>query len=221
MKGNPAVLEVYNKLHREFGPRHWWPAKTPFEVMVGAVLTQNTSWTNVEKAVLNLKKKKLLDPGKLDRVPQRKLAELIKPSGYFNVKAKRLKSLTGFLMREFRGDLTSMRRQGLDALGKKLISVHGIGPETRDSILLYALGKPVFVIDAYTKRIFYRLGFTQEDAAYDDLQRFFISSLPEDARLYNEYHALIVHLGKDTCRKKPRCGLCPLVKLCKKRGLAF
>lgn len=181
---------------------------------MGAVLTQNTAWTNVEKAILNLKKRGLLDPKKLNGMSRRDLSGLIKPSGYYNIKAKRLKSLVSFFMRNFNGDIALMRRQGQEKIRKGLLAVHGVGPETCDSIMLYALNKPVFVIDAYTKRIFNRCGIAEEDATYDDLQNSFMTALPRSARLYNEYHALIVQLGKDICRKKPKCNLCPINKLC-------
>lgn len=210
----PKVFKIYEKLYSRLGPRHWWPAETPFEVMVGAVLTQNTSWTNVEKAILNLKQQKLLDPDSLNRIPRRKLADLIKPSGYYNIKAKRLKSLVGFLMHNFKGDIVLMRRHDQKALRRELLLVHGIGPETCDSIMLYALNKPVFVIDAYTKRIFSKCGIVKEGGTYDELQRLFMESLPRSVKLYNEYHALIVQLGKEICRKIPKCNLCPINKLC-------
>lgn len=214
MKKIPRVFKIYEKLYSRFGPRHWWPAETPFEVMVGAVLTQNTSWANVEKAIFNLKEQGLLDPESLNRTPRRKLAGLIKPSGYYNVKAKRLKSLVSFLMHNFKGDIALMRRQDQKALRKELLLVHGIGPETCDSIMLYALNKPVFVIDAYTKRIFSRCGMVKEGVTYDGLQRLFMETLPRNVKLYNEYHALIVQLGKEICRKEPKCNLCPVNKLC-------
>lgn len=214
MKKARKVLEIYERLYGAFGPRRWWPAETPFEVMVGAVLTQNTSWVNVEKAILNLKKRRLLTPERLNGVPSRKLAGLIRPSGYYNIKAKRLKSLVSFLMRDFGGDIALMRRKDRQALREELLGVHGIGPETCDSIMLYALNKPVFVIDAYTKRIFSRCGLAKEDVTYDGLQRLFTEALPRDVKLYNEYHALIVQLGKEFCRKAPKCNLCPINKLC-------
>lgn len=214
MKKAPEVFEIYKRLYGAFGPRRWWPAETPFEVMVGAVLTQNTSWANVEKAILNLKKRRLLTPERLNGIPSRELAALIRPSGYYNIKAKRLKSLVDFLMRDFGGDIALMRRKGVEALKKELLRVHGIGPETCDSIMLYALNKPVFVIDAYTKRIFSRCGMAKEDVTYDELQRLFTEALPRDVKLYNEYHALIVQLGKEVCRKAPKCNLCPINKLC-------
>lgn len=208
-------VKIYNRLYQFFGPRGWWPAEAPFEVMVGAVLTQNTSWANVEKAILNLKREKLLTPQRLNKVKLARLAKHIRPAGYFNVKAKRLKSLVGFLFKEYKGNLKRMRGEDIGTLRVKLLAVHGIGPETCDSILLYALDKPVFVIDAYTKRIFSRCGITKEDVPYEDLQSIFTGNLPENAKLYNEYHALIVQLGKDVCRKKPRCGVCCIRALCK------
>ena len=214
MKKARKVFKIYERLYAAFGPRRWWPADTPFEVMVGAVLTQNTSWTNVEKAIFNLKEQRSLDLESLNRIPHRKLADLIRPSGYYNIKAKRLKSLVSFLMHNFKGDIALMRRQDRKALRKKLLLVHGIGPETCDSIMLYALNKPVFVIDAYTKRIFSRCGMVKENVTYDELQRLFMESLPRNVRLYNEYHALIVQLGKEVCRKIPKCNLCPINKLC-------
>jgi len=194
----------------------WWPGETPFEVMVGAVLTQNTSWANVEKAILNLKRERLLAPKRLNKTGVLKLARIIKPAGFFNVKAKRLKSFLDFLFREYNGNLTVMRKENIRTLRRKLLNVNGIGAETCDSILLYALQKPIFVIDAYTKRIFSRLGIIDEDVGYEKLQSLFMKSLPRNTKLYNEYHALIVKLGKDICRKRPICNLCAIKKLCKK-----
>jgi endonuclease III related protein len=210
------LLKIYNRLYRTFGPRGWWPGQTPFEVMVGAVLTQNTAWVNVEKAIRNLKRAKALTPARLDSIEILRLSLLIRPTGYFNVKAKRLKSLVGFLFKEYNGDLRRMREERVDTLRTKLLGVHGIGPETCDSILLYALEKPVFVIDAYTKRIFSRCGAAKEDIPYEELQSIFMEGLPKSVRLYNEYHALIVQLGKDICRKNPKCGLCRIKEFCKK-----
>lgn len=207
--------KIYKRLYKVFGPRGWWPAEAPFEVMVGAVLTQNTSWNNVEKAILNLKREKLLTPQRLNKVRVARLAKHIRPAGYFNVKAKRLKSLVGFLFKEYKGDLKRMRGEDIGTLRAKLLAVHGIGPETCDSILLYALDKPVFVIDAYTKRIFSRCGIVDEGVPYENLQSIFMENLPKDVKLYNEYHALIVQLGKDVCRKNPKCDLCCIKGLCK------
>ncbi len=208
-------IKIYKRLYKAFGPRGWWPGHTPFEVMVGAVLTQNTAWTNVEKAIRNLKREKVLTPARLNGVDTSRLARLIRPAGYFNVKAKRIKSLVNFLFKEYKGDLRRMREERINTLRPKLLGVHGVGPETCDSILLYALEKPVFVIDAYTKRIFSRCGAAKEDIPYEELQSVFMEYLPKSVRLYNEYHALIVQLGKDICRKDPKCGLCCIKGFCK------
>lgn len=205
---------IYGKLYKSFGPQHWWPADTPFEVMVGAILTQNTNWQNVEKAVANLKKNKALDPAKLYRMPQKKLALLIRPAGYFNIKAKRLKNFLKFYLDTYGAKEKNMRGVDRHILRNDLLRVNGIGQETADSILLYALNKPVFVVDAYTKRICSRHGLIPEDASYQDAQKLFMQNLKNDVQLFNEYHALLVRTGKDFCRKsKPRCGICPLKDL--------
>ena len=209
-----SLVRIYRSLYGRFGPQRWWPADSPFEVMVGAVLTQSTSWKNVEKAVANLKKAGALSPEKLDAISTARLARLIRPAGYFNVKAKRLKSLISFLRRQYGYDIGRMRRNRKDTLRELLLGVHGIGPETCDSILLYALRKPIFVIDAYTKRIFSRCGISDPRASYGELQEMFTAGVPRSEKVYNEYHALIVKLGKDICRKKPKCGLCPIEKMC-------
>lgn len=201
---------IYKKLYNTFGPQAWWPGDTAFEIIVGAILTQNTAWVNVEKAIKNLKENNLLSSKALSRTKTSRIARLIKPSGYYNIKAKRLKNFLNFLSTKFNGNLNRLFKTDLLVLRQALLEVKGIGPETADSILLYAANKPIFVIDAYTKRIFSRHGLVNEDAAYDDLQQFFMSNLPKDARLYNEYHALIVKVGKDLCRKRPKCDLCPL-----------
>ncbi|KPK41920.1 MAG: endonuclease [Omnitrophica WOR_2 bacterium SM23_29] len=218
MRGHYRNLlkEIYNRLYKEFGTMGWWPGETPFEVMVGAVLTQNTSWANVEKAILNLKRENLLAPKRLNKTDVLKLARIIKPAGFFNVKAKRLKSLLDFLFREYNGNLRVMRKENIRTLRRKLLNVNGVGAETCDSILLYALQKPIFVIDAYTKRIFSRFGIVDEDVTYEKLQSLFMKNLPRSTKLYNEYHALIVKLGKDICRKRPICNLCVINMLCKK-----
>jgi len=202
---------TYKKLYNYFGPQRWWPAKTPFEVMVGAILTQNTSWQNVEKAIKNLKKHKLLSPGKLNKLKNNSLALRIKPAGYYNVKAKRLKNFIDFLFKEFGADIGKMRLAEPLDLRKKLIAVNGIGQETADSILLYALNKPVFVVDAYTRRILCRHGKAKKDAAYEEIQGLFVKNLRNNAKLFNEYHALLVRLGKEFCFKNdPQCKECPL-----------
>ena len=201
---------IYQKLLAEFGPQHWWPAETKFEVIIGAILTQNTNWGNVEKALANLKKAGVLNPPGLKNIPTPKLARLIKPSGYFNVKAKRLKNFIEFFFEEYDGDLKKMAGESLEILRHKVLGVHGIGPETADSILLYACGQPTFVVDAYTKRIFSRHNLVANGADYQQIQTLFMGHLPLDVELFNEYHALIVRLGKDFCRARPLCEKCPL-----------
>ncbi|MEK6564123.1 MAG: endonuclease III domain-containing protein [Candidatus Omnitrophota bacterium] len=205
------IENIYQKLYRHFGPQAWWPGETCFEVIVGAILTQNTNWQNVSKAIANLKKAKVLSPKKLYSLPQSKLAQLIRPSGYFNIKAKRLKEFLNFLFNNYGGSLKKMFGRPLEDLRKEILSVKGIGPETADSILLYAGGLPVFVVDAYTKRIFSRQKLLSEEADYHTVQKIFVENLKRDIRLYNEYHALIVRLGKDFCKKtKPKCEICPI-----------
>jgi len=206
-----TLLDIYNKLYKFFGPQHWWPGDTPLEIIVGAILTQNTAWTNVEKAIANLRKARLLSsPAKLKRYDRKALARLIRPAGYYNVKSKRLKNFINFLDSGYGLSLKRLGRQETAKLRSELMSVNGVGPETCDSILLYAFKKPVFVVDAYTKRIFSRHGIFSESLSYDKVQEIFVRNLPSDERLYNEYHALIVRLGKELCRKEPDCGSCPL-----------
>jgi endonuclease-3 related protein len=205
------LTAIFRALLKAYGPQHWWPGDTAFEVMVGAVLTQNAAWSNVEKAIANIRDRGLLAPSRLAAVPRRRLAALIRPSGYFNVKAQRLHNLVAFLMDHHQGSVKRMFRRDPVVLRQELLAVNGIGPETADSILLYAGNKPLFVVDAYTKRVFSRHGIVSSDASYDQVQRLFMGGLPRDARLYNEYHALIVRLGKERCKKsRPRCEGCPL-----------
>jgi len=207
-----TLKKSYNKLLKTFGPQHWWPGDTPFEVIVGAILTQNTAWTNVEKAIHNLKKAKLLTPGKLHDLSQDEIAKYIRPAGYFNIKAKRLKHFLNYLFDNYGGNLKKMFKKRTDAVRRELLSVNGIGPETADSILLYAGDHPVFVVDAYTKRIFSRHQVVKADAEYHDIQELFMKNLPHDVKMFNEYHALIVKAGKDFCRtRKPLCSRCPLM----------
>lgn len=201
---------TYQKLFKEFGPQKWWPAETKFEVIVGAILTQNTNWGNVEKALANLKKAGVLNPAALQQIPAKKLARLIKPSGFFNIKTKRLKSFIHFFFKEYDGDLAKMNKEPLAILRQKILAVHGIGPETADSILLYACDQPIFVVDAYTKRIFSRHNLVNKNADYHQVQNLFMNHLSPDVQLFNEHHALIVRLAKDFCRTKPRCDVCPL-----------
>lgn len=205
-----VLLDGFDRLMSHFGPRGWWPGDTPFEVMVGAILTQNTNWKNVERAISNLKRAKVLSPRRLYELPPAKLASLIRPAGYFRVKARRLRSFLKFFLDSYGGSTRRMAAQDAGRMRGELLSVNGIGPETADSIILYALGKPVFVVDAYTKRILNRHALCTEDADYNEIQEFFMDRLPSDVPLYNEYHALIVEAGKDYCRATPRCGECPL-----------
>ena len=203
--------DIFKKLYSVFGPQYWWPADSVFEIIVGAILTQNTNWLNVEKAILALKKKKLLSAAKLYPLPQRQLAGLIKSAGYYNVKAARIKSFLKFFFDCYAAKIKRMSAQDLQILRRQLLTVKGIGPETADSILLYALNKPVFVVDAYTKRIFSRHGLIKSAADYSQLQSIFMRNLKNDVRLFGEYHALLVKLGKDYCRKQnPKCEICPL-----------
>jgi endonuclease-3 related protein len=207
------LMKIYSKLYQAYGPRDWWPGETSFEVMVGAILTQNTSWRNVEKAIQKLKEKKVLSPEGIHRLKKSQFASLIKSSGYYRVKADRLKAFINFLYEEFNGDLKGMGREKLGELREKLLRVNGIGPETADSILLYGLKKPIFVIDAYTKRILSRHGVISEKTSYEEVQKLFMGHLPLDEKLFNEYHALLVYLGKTVCKKIPRCDICPLLSI--------
>lgn len=203
-------MRIYDRLLRCFGPRGWWPGDTTFEVMVGAILTQNTAWQNVEKAIANLKDKGLLNPSGLYLIPERELAELIRPAGYFNVKARRLKNFVKFLFEHYDGDPDRLAESNLSDLRQELLAINGVGPETADSILLYALNKPIFVVDAYTKRIFSRHNLIPVGASYSEVQAFLMDNLPRDVALYNEFHALMVHLGKTFCKAKPDCETCPI-----------
>ena len=205
------LAEVYNRLYEFFGPQRWWPAETAFEVMAGAILTQNTAWSGVKKAIGNLKDAKIcLSPSGIKNLPTKALARLIRPAGYYNIKAKRLKNFVRFLSSEYGASLRRISRRETGRLRQELLGINGVGPETCDSILLYALGRPVFVIDAYTKRIFGRHGIFKENAGYEEAQKVFMDNLPANTKLFNEYHALIVRLGKEFCRKSPKCGACPL-----------
>lgn len=207
------LMKIYKELYRAYGPRHWWPGETPFEVMVGAILTQNTSWKNVEKAIATLKEKGVLNPEGIQQLPESTLASLIRSSGYYRMKARRLKTFVEFLFEEYNGKINTMQEEEIQRLREKLLSLNGVGPETADSILLYGLQKPVFVVDAYTKRILSRHGMISEKASYDEMQALLMAHLPHDERLFNEYHALLVHLGKNVCKKRPECDRCPLRKL--------
>lgn len=192
------------------GPQQWWPGETPFEVVIGAILTQNTNWSNVEKAIKNLKTAGMLSPGGIQELSLPELAQLIRPSGFFNVKARRVKTFINWLFSRYEGNLSSMFAQDLQMLRDELLSVKGIGPETADSILLYAGNLPTFVVDAYTHRILSRHGFISEESTYDEMKTFFEENLPKDVKLYNEYHALLVNIGKMFCKPKKVCEQCPL-----------
>lgn len=204
------LQEMYDLLFTHYGRQNWWPADSPLEMMVGAILTQNTNWKNVERAIENLKRRGPLSLELLHSLPLLELAETIRPAGYFNIKAKRLKNLIGFVMDRYEGDLDGLLTDNPSRLREGLLSVKGIGPETADSMLLYGARVPVFVVDNYTHRILVRHGMVAEEATYEELQALFMDHLPDDARLFNEFHALIVKTGKEYCRRNPCCGDCPL-----------
>ena len=211
-------MAVYRRLHAAHGPQHWWPGDSVFEIMVGAVLTQNTAWTNVERAIANLKAAKALSPAAIAAAPHHRLAAWLKPSGYFNIKEQRLHAFCAWLIHK--GGAKRISRLPTPVLRAELLQVHGIGPETTDDILLYAFDRPVFVIDAYTRRLFQRLGLIQGDENYEALRQLFETALATDAPLFNEFHALIVAHAKDVCRKRPLCGACKLGPLCPSRALS-
>jgi endonuclease-3 related protein len=213
MRTGERIRAFYDALLAAYGPQGWWPAETPFEVVVGAILTQNTNWQNVERAIANLKREGLLSPAALAAVDAERLGEVIRPAGYYRIKAKRLKNFIAMLTKDFGGDLEALFALPTGALRDTALGVSGIGPETADSIVLYAAGRPVFVIDAYTARILHRHGLTDADATYDDLQSLIEGHLPDDAGLFKEYHALLVAVGKRQCKKQaPVCGGCPLAR---------
>ncbi|MBI3306209.1 MAG: endonuclease III domain-containing protein [Candidatus Omnitrophica bacterium] len=204
------LLAVYKTLRKSFGHQKWWPARTPFEMMVGAILTQNTAWINVEKAIENLRSANALSFAAIRRISERRLAALIRPAGYFNIKANRLKHLAAFLQKEFQGNFKAMFRMNGKKLRERLLQVKGIGPETADSILLYGAKKYFFVIDAYTKRIFTRHRLIRGKHSYDVWQKLFNNALPRKLDLFNDFHAQIVAVGKHFCRSTPQCESCPL-----------
>jgi endonuclease III related protein len=211
VEAQPPLDEYFNSLFTALGPQHWWPGKTPFEVVVGAILTQNTSWMNVEQAIVNLRAARLLSPAAIEKVSVRRLENLIRSSGYFRQKAKKLKAFCAFLRTEYRGSLKRMFEAPTLALRQALLGVFGIGPETADSILLYAGNHAVFVVDAYTKRILMRHGWITQRTKYDDIRWMFERQFPGDAQRFNEFHALIVETGKSLCRpQKALCDQCPL-----------
>ena len=217
---NPAATDekllqdVFKRLAAAFGPLHWWPAETPFEVVVGAILTQNTAWRNVEYAIAHLQEAGLLDPERLAACPRAELETLIRPAGFFRQKAERLQGFAAFLLERHGGELHALLTGPLGEVRQELLARKGIGPETADSILLYAGGRPTFVVDAYTRRLFSRLGLLHGDEDYEAIRARFMAALPADTDLFNEYHALIVEECKRFCRKKPLCPACPLLVLC-------
>ncbi|MFC1568537.1 endonuclease III domain-containing protein [Candidatus Margulisiibacteriota bacterium] len=214
MKKKP--LKIYSLLFDRFGPQHWWPGSSPFEVIIGAILTQSANWSNVELAIANLKRAKVLSPHSLYKIKTAKLQKLIRPSGYFRAKAKKVKAFVKYLVENYDGSLKKMFKKPIPELRAELLSIHGIGPETADSIILYAANKPTFVVDAYTKRIGNRVGLFKSDKYYD-IKDYFEANLPGKYQLYNEYHALIVALGKYFCKPRPACSECPVKKLCLSR----
>lgn len=206
---------IYHKLYDRYGPQDWWPGDTPFEIMVGAVLTQNTAWANVEKAIANLKRQRLLSARKIVACAHELLAEQLRPSGYFNIKTKRLKNFCQWYLDQ--GEYRSLKRQPTQALRQAVLGVNGVGPETADDILLYAFGRPVFVIDAYTRRLLARMDLVAGNESYDSLRHGIERALGEDVALFNEYHALIVRHAKEHCRVRPDCVACPLSSICQYR----
>lgn len=212
MTTGETLTEIYQMLYDAFGPQHWWPSDTPFEIIIGAILTQNTSWANVEKAIKNLKTSDNLSPEGLYNIESAQLAELIRPAGYYNIKTKRLKNFINWFFERFNGDIKNLDNINTEQLRMDLLAIKGVGRETADSILLYALNRPVFVVDAYTARIALRHKLIEPDADYEQLRELFESNLPGDTQLFNEYHALLLRTSKDFCKPKARCSGCPLEK---------
>ncbi len=215
------LMEAYERMLVAFGPQHWWPGDSPFEIMVGAVLVQNTSWRNVERAIQNLRDAGVMQPRALYQLSPAELSELIRPAGYYQLKTKRLRNLLQVIVEQHDGSLESMFQASLSSLREELLAINGIGPETADAILLYAGGLPTFVVDTYTYRVLARHGWLGYDASYDDMKDYFESTLPADTRLYNEYHALLVRVGKDYCKRTtPNCEACPLAPMLPQSGIA-
>jgi len=213
MSTTEQLTEIYELLYERFGPQHWWPGESQFEIIIGAILTQNTNWANVEKAIANLKAANVLSAQSLYEMNHDELAGLIKPAGYFNIKAKRLKNFLMWFFDEYEGRLENLEQLSTARLREELLSIKGIGPETADSILLYAFERPVFVVDTYTARVMTRHGLIESGCDYEQLQGLFQSSLTEDVQVFNEYHALLVRVGKEFCKPKAVCSGCPLEKL--------
>jgi endonuclease-3 related protein len=216
LQKNPAdsLIEIFNRLAEHFGPLHWWPAESPFEVVVGAILTQNTAWRNVERAIAALKEADVLSPSELVRIDRARLESLIRPAGFFRQKAERLKLFAACLQQRCGGDLAALLAGPLEKVRAELLTLKGIGPETADSILLYAGDRPSFVVDAYTRRLLTRLGLLRGEEKYDEIRALFMDHLPHSSELFNEFHALIVEQCKTFCHVKPLCGACPLQTVC-------
>ena len=211
MRTSERLQTFYTSMLSQLGPQHWWPAESPFEVMVGAILTQNTNWKNVERAITNLKDAGLLSFAALASLPTGLLAEYIRPAGYYNMKAARLANLLGHISERHEGQVDAFLGQEMMPLREELLSIKGVGPETADSILLYAANLPVFVVDTYTHRILMRHQVIGEESGYGELQELFMDNLTADAQFFNEYHALLVRVGNAYCKKKnPDCANCPL-----------
>lgn len=210
------LRRYYDLMSAYFGPTGWWPGDSPFEIAVGAILTQNTAWTNVEKALVNLKRERLLNPRAIVRADRQHLERALRPAGYFRVKATRLQHFCDHLVTHYGGNMKRMARRPLEALRRELLSIHGIGPETADDILLYACDHPVFVVDAYTRRVLARHGHVDADIAYEPLRELFESNLEPDVEHYKDYHGLIVYTGKDFCKARPNCDGCPLAPTLKR-----
>ena len=209
-----ALLVIYERILDRYGPQHWWPGESRFEVMVGAILTQAAAWSNVEKAIARLKAADALSPGALRGLTEGEVASLVYSAGYYNAKARKLKALAEFVGRRFNDDLDAMAGGAEDSLREELLAVHGIGEETADDIMLYAAGRPSFVIDTYTRRVLARLGLAPQKGRYSNYRDLFMDNLPADAELFGEYHALIVRHGVEVCRKRPLCEDCCLLQMC-------
>jgi endonuclease-3 related protein len=204
------LQDLYEKLWQAFGPQGWWPGETPFEVALGAILTQNTNWRNVARVIEDLKRDGALDAGILREMPDAELARRLRPVGYYNIKANRVKNFLAFFADRHQDSMALMAEEELEILRSQLLTIRGVGPETADSILLYALDKPTFVVDAYTFRILSRHDLVVDAVSYEELRQVFLDHLPADVALFQEYHALLVRLGKEFCRPRPQCAECPL-----------
>jgi endonuclease-3 related protein len=215
---NQTLLNIYHRLMAHYGPQHWWPAQEPFEVIIGAILTQSAAWINVEKAITNLKAAGALSPAALRQMPQSEVARLIHPCGYYNAKAQKLKAFAHWFGEQYNDNLAKLFASNTNHLRQQLLAIYGIGEETADSIILYAANKPIFVIDAYTRRIISRIGLASRNNSYSALQALFMANLPADTKLFNEYHALLVCLAKNVCQPHPLCQQCCL-NLADKTGI--